>query len=407
MDDSGRLWQGCAMKARRTASHASALPIVRALFCSIFLGTACSSSGDAGTANGSSGGGGGTSNQGPFDAASGNGGASGGTSTAGADGSSNVPTDAALGSRDATSDGDAGTSNDPGTEGDGDYVIGPDYPVAPEMTANPAVPKGNVINFTLSSADSKFFTGINGAFMRTVAVYVPRQYVAGTAAPFIVAQDGATWTPRLTVALDNLIGARRLPPMIAVMVDNGGGDGRGSERGLEYDTVSGKYAEFVEAEVLPRAESEAKVRLTKDPDGRAALGGSSAGSASFGMAWFHPELYHRVLSYSGSFVNLQSPVDPALPHGAWEYHEHLIPESDPKPLRVWLEVGENDLGVGTPASEMRNWVLANQNMAKVLAAKRYHYRFERAKAIAHVNKTVVFNTMPEALIWLWRGYVPP
>jgi len=150
----------------------------------------------------------------------------------------------------------------------------------------------------------------------------------------------------------------------------------------------------------------AKVALTKDPDGRATLGGSSAGSASFSMAWFHAELYHRVLSYSGSFVNLESPVDPALPDGAWEYHEHLIPQSDPKPIRVWLEAGENDLGAGTPASEMRNWLLANQDMAKALAAKQYHYRFELAKAIAHVNKTVVFNTLPDASFGCGAGTSP-
>jgi enterochelin esterase-like enzyme len=307
---------------------------------------------------------------------------------------------------DATSDGAAGASNDPGTEGDGDYSIGPEYPVDPQMKVTAGVPKGKIINFTLNSANSKFFTGINGPFMRNVAVYVPQQYVAGTAAPFIVAQDGATWTPRVTVALDNMINAHLLPVMLAVMVDNGGGDGKGSERGLEYDTVSGKYAEFVEAEVLPRVETEAKVVLTKDPDGRATIGGSSAGSAAFAMAWFHPELYHRVISYSGTFVNQQSPVDPALPDGAWEYGEHLIPQSPPKPIRVWLEAGENDQGSTTPDAQMRNWLAANQDVAKALAAKHYHYRFVLAKAIGHVNQTVAANTLPDALTWLWRGYVP-
>src|SRR3954469_17367449 len=98
--------------------------------------------------------------------------------------------------------------------------------------------------------------------------------------------------------------------MIAVSIGNGGGDGPGSGRGLEYDTMSGKYAEFVETEVLPLVEKRYGVKLSKDPDARLAMGGSSGGSAAFGMAWFHSDLYHRVLTYSGTYVNQQSPIDP-------------------------------------------------------------------------------------------------
>jgi len=195
--------------------------------------------------------------------------------------------------------------------------------------------------------------------------------------------------------------------MVAIMIDNGGGDSKGSERGLEYDTVSGKYAEFVEAEVLPRVEMEGKVKLTHDPEGRATLGGSSGGSAAFAMGWFHPELYHKILTYSGTYVNQQSPTNPMLPHGAWEFHEHLIPQSEPKPLRIWLEAGQNDNGAGSSAAGLHNWVLANQNMAKVLAAKHYHYRFVYAKAAGHVDGKVVSQTLPEAMLWLWRGYPIP
>jgi enterochelin esterase family protein len=157
--------------------------------------------------------------------------------------------------------------------------------------------------------------------------------------------------------------------MIAVMIQNGGGDGRGSERGLEYDTVSGKYAEFVEKEVLPEVESRCHVSLTTDPNGRATMGGSSGAACAFTMAWFHPDLYRRVLSYSGTFVNQQSPFNPASPHGAWEYHEHLIPQSDAKPLRIWMEVGEKDLGFDRDEASLHNWVMANQRMATVLKAK--------------------------------------
>jgi enterochelin esterase family protein len=268
----------------------------------------------------------------------------------------------------------------------------------------PGVPTGTIVNFVMKSTDSKFFPGLNGPFMRPVAVYVPRQYVAGTPAPFIVAADGSAWTGRFAPLLDNMIAEHRLPVMIAIMINNGGGDSTGSERGLEYDTVSGKYAEFVEAEVLPRVELEAKVKLTSDPEGRATMGGSSGGAAAFSMGWFHPELYHRILTYSGTYVNQQSPRNPETPHGAWEFHEHLIPAADPRPLRIWLEAGDRDNGAGASAASYHNWVLANQGMAMALAAKHYHYRFELARGAGHVDKNVVMATLPEAMLWLWRGY---
>jgi len=47
-----------------------------------------------------------------------------------------------------------------------------------------------------------------------------------------------------------LIAERRLPVMSAVSIGNGGGAAQGSERGLEYDTMSGRYREFVERAAL-------------------------------------------------------------------------------------------------------------------------------------------------------------
>ena len=97
----------------------------------------------------------------------------------------------------------------------------------------------------------------------------------------------------------------------------------GSERGLEYDTVSGKYAEFVEAEVLPKVEKNYGVKLTKDPDARMTLGGSSGGSASFTMAWFHPELVPPRADLLGH-VRQPASGRRTTRAGAWEYHDHVI-----------------------------------------------------------------------------------
>ena len=115
--------------------------------------------------------------------------------------------------------------------------------------------------------------------------------------------------------------------MIAISIGNGSGDAQGSQRGLEYDTMSGLYAEFVETEVLPLVEKQYNVKLTKDPEGRATMGCSSGGSAAMAMAWYRTDLYHRVLSYSGTFVYQQWPYNPETPHGAWDFHENLIPNS--------------------------------------------------------------------------------
>ena len=85
--------------------------------------------------------------------------------------------------------------------------------------------------------------------------------------------------PLLFTSLENLIAEKKIPVMIGISIAHGGGDAQGSERGLEYDTMSGQYAEFVEKEVLPLVESKCNVTLTKDPDGRATTGGSSGAAA--------------------------------------------------------------------------------------------------------------------------------
>lgn len=249
--------------------------------------------------------------------------------------------------------------------GDGDYRLAPPFSNAPELTPRDGVPKGAVYRFTMDSHDSKIYPGIAKTapgqvvpYTRRVTVYVPSQYIAGKPAPFLVSQD-SMGRDILPTILDNMIADHRLPAMIAIMIDSGGGDAQGSERGLEYDTMSGKYAEFIESEVLTKIEQDYHVSFTKDPNGRMTMGGSSGGACALSMAWYHPDLYHRVLTYSGTYVNQQSPLDPKTPHGAWEYHEHLIPQSRRKPLRIWMEVGENDIRAHDEEGTFHNWVMAN------------------------------------------------
>jgi enterochelin esterase family protein len=315
----------------------------------------------------------------------------------------------------------------PPADADGNFIIGPTHKAAPEMTAHDDVPHGVVTNLTMKSTDSKIYPGIArepktfgttdpaepaklmvttshpAAYTRKVAVYVPKQYVPGTAAPFIVGADGPDGS--LFTALDNLIAEHKVPAMVAISIGNGSGDAQGSQRGLEYDTMSGLYAEFVEKEVLPLVEKECNVKLTKDPEARATMGCSSGGSCALIMAWYHPDLYHRVLTTSGTFVNQQWPSNPETPGGAWELHEHLIPNSPPKPLRIWMEVGDSDLlNPNIMRDNMHDWVLANEHTAKALAAKGYHYQFVFARNAGHCDGKMKQQLLPEALEYVWKGY---
>jgi len=112
-----------------------------------------------------------------------------------------------------------------------------------------------------------------------------------------------------------------------------------------------------------------------------------------------------VLTYSGTYVNQQWPYNEKTPGGAWELHRTLIPNSEAKPLRIWMEVGDRDLlNPNVMRDNMHDWVLANENMARALAAKGYHYQFVFARNAGHCDGSVKQQTLPEALEYVWRGY---
>jgi enterochelin esterase family protein len=310
----------------------------------------------------------------------------------------------------------------PAPRQNGNFIVGPTHAAAAETSVKQGVPQGQIVEFTMDSKDSKVYPGIarepgrlsidpaNPArllikshpapYTRKVAVYVPKQYVPGTQAPFIVGADGPD--PMLFSTLDNLIAEHRVPVMIAISIANGSGDAQGSERGLEYDTMSGTYAQFVETEVLPLVEARAGVKLTRNPEGRATMGCSSGAAAAMAMAWYRPDLYRRVLSYSGTYVYQQWPDNPATPHGAWDFHHSLIPNSPKKPLRLWLEVGDADNLIRR--DDYHDWVLANERMAQVLAKKGYPYQFVFARNAKHCDRGVKAQTLPLALEYVWLGY---
>src|SRR5688572_13819513 len=205
----------------------------------------------------------------------------------------------------------------------GNFVVSPrtTWADVPAYQTREGVPHGKLVQFEVPSTASDMYPGIAGAYTRNVWVYVPAGYVQGTVLPLMVDHDGradAVIQTTLIAVMDNLIAEKRLPMMAGLFIANGG-DGRPSERSLEYDTVSGKYGEYIEEVIIPLAEKQANVKFTRDGKGRGVIGQSSGSAAAFGMAWFHNDLYTRVISYSGTFVNIQD--NDQYPHGAWEYHE--------------------------------------------------------------------------------------
>src|SRR5256885_363660 len=319
-------------------------------------------------------------------------------------------------------------TENPGTEGEGNYTIGPEYKIDPDLTDR-GNPKGKSFEFTMRLADSKIFRGDDSTLEpekkpvrteRKIFVYVPAAYRDGAKAPILVIHDGPGQLNLVRNALDNLTiskdSNRKLPAFIAIAVQNGGDDGKNSERGLEYDTMSDRLARFINGEILPavlkNAEIKAaypKIAFTDNPWGRAVIGCSSGGAAALTMGWFRPDLFRRIICYSGTFVDQQdddAPEEAKYPLGAWEYHSgmKLIENNEKKPLRIFTHVSGHDLRENDSEEAHRSWVMAGKRAAAALEAKGYQHRFVFSLGTRHCDGRVFQQTLADTLVWIWRGY---
>ncbi|KAA5545263.1 esterase family protein [Roseiconus nitratireducens] len=267
------------------------------------------------------------------------------------------------------------------------------YQHGPDSQVNESVPRGSVTQHEW--LDSKVYPGTR----RRYSVYVPAQYDGETPAALMVFQDGHAYEGpggdfRVPVVFDNLIAQGDMPVTIAVMIDPGhrgelaekrGWSPRPSNRSVEYDSVNGDYAEFLLTEILP--EVEKKYRITDNPELRAVCGSSSGGICAFSVAWHRPDQFRKVLSHIGSFVDLR---------GGHNYPP-MIRKSEPKPIRVFLQDGENDLD-----NRFGNWPLANRQMARALAFHDYDYKLVFGTGGHDGNHGGAI--FPDSLRWLWRGW---
>ncbi len=267
-----------------------------------------------------------------------------------------------------------------------------DYKLGPDSLEQKGVPKGKVIQGKFDR--SKVYPGT----VRDYWVYIPKQYDGKSPAAVMVFQDGKwyvspTGHSRVPTVFDNLIHKGEMPVTIGVFLNPGvvpparqGAKPR-RNRSFEYDTLSDQYARFLIDEILPYISKKYDVKLTDNPDGRAIGGISSGGICAWTVAWERPDQFRKVISYVGSFTNIRGGhVYPAL-----------IRKTQRKPIRVFLQEGENDL-----ENLHGSWPLANRQMAAALKFAGYDYKFVMGDG-GHNGKHGG-AILPDMLRWLWRDY---
>ncbi len=256
------------------------------------------------------------------------------------------------------------------------------------------IPKGNV---TRHLHKSDMFKGT----IREYFIYVPKQYSADQAAALMVFQDGHAYVRedrayKATIVMDNLIHKKEMPVTIGIFINPGvfaetldqelewqTPEGLKSNRSFEYDSLGSAYVTMLEKEILPLVAKD--YNITSDPERRAICGASSGGICAFTAAWERPDLFRKVLSHIGSYVDLRG----------GHVYPFLIRKSDKKPLRIYLQDGSNDID-----NEYGNWWLSNQQMAASFKYKSYDYIFSTDEG--DHGPDYAAPKLPDAMRWLWR-----
>ncbi len=260
------------------------------------------------------------------------------------------------------------------------------YKLSPDSLPQPGVPRGEIIPYHWRS--ERIYPGVERDFW----LYIPRQHDEAFPLNLMVFQDGASYLgPNVNAAavFDNLIHSGEIPLMAGLFVnpgDRGPGNptyGGKDNRSFEYDSLSDLYVRFLIEELIP--EIEKRVHITHDPEGRGICGMSSGGICAFTAAWQRPDAFRKVVSHCGSFADIR---------GGNQYPA-LVRKTPARPLRVFLQTGQNDLDV-----IFGNWPIANQDMASALAYREYDFRFVLGLG-GHTLKHggAIF---PDTLRWLWR-----
>jgi gluconolactonase len=264
----------------------------------------------------------------------------------------------------------------------------PQPAAGPDSQVQPGAPAGEVVKGEFDQ--SKVYPGT----WREYWAYIPKQLDRAKPAPVMVFQDGLQYNA--PVVFDNLIRKKDVPPMVGVFVMHGRVKVSSNDaldrmnRSVEYDSVSDEYARFLLDELLPYISKTHGLRLTSDPNDRAIAGNSSGAIAAFAAAWQRPDGFRRVFSAIGTYVGLR---------GGNEFPV-LIRKTEPKPIRVFLQDGRNDLNNYTG-----DWFIANQDMLSALQFAGYDVRYEWGDG--EHNSRHATSIFPDVLRWLWRDWPSP
>ena len=268
------------------------------------------------------------------------------------------------------------------------------YPVDSASVAQPGVPKGEVIKGVFDK--STIFPGT----WREYWIYVPAQYNPDSAACLYVNQDGIQWNA--PTVFDNLIYHKEMPITIGVFITPGRVLAPNEEtsldrfnRSFEYDGLGDAYVRFLTEEILPLVEKQKTsdgriIRLSKNGNDHA-IGGSSSGAVcAFTAAWERPSEFSRVFSAIGTYVGLR---------GANRYPT-LIRKYEPKPIKIFMQDGANDLNIYGG-----DWWMANQSMERALVFSGYEVKHVWGEG-GH-NGKMGTSVFPEAMRWLWKDWPKP
>ncbi len=166
----------------------------------------------------------------------------------------------------------------------------PSAPPQPDVVRNDSAPHGSVSPASLPSLSLKED--------RPLTVYAPPRPEGGRESDLLIVLDGENYyggsssSVSVPTILDNLIAARKIPPTVAVFVQNVG-------HRVKDLADSPAFADFVGQELVRWARKSYRVH----PGARHAViaGGSLGGLAASYCAVRHPDFIGNVLSLSGSY----------------------------------------------------------------------------------------------------------
>jgi sugar lactone lactonase YvrE/enterochelin esterase-like enzyme len=269
------------------------------------------------------------------------------------------------------------------------------YPTPPEAVRQDGVPRGEVLQG--SFRESQIFPGTE----RKYWVYLPAQLAKDKPAPLMVFQDGENYCnesrgERAPIVFDNLIREGAVPPLIGLFINPGVVPAANEQalprfnRSFEYDDVSDRYVRFLIEEMIPFVESKHGIRISQNPDDRGICGASSGAICAFVAAWNRPDAFRRVYSMIGTYVGLRGGDELAT----------LVRKTEPKPLRVFLQDGTEDLNIYGG-----DWWMANQTMNRALEWAGYEVQHVWGEdGHNHNHGAAIF---PQAMRWLWKDYPEP